>query len=104
MTPWIRKYANLFVARTFSKATGLASLRLGGVIARRDSLDLVRRAMPPYPINVAGLVGAVAAVGDQKTMRAHVGEILRTREWFAEELRKLRARTFASGGSFLLAE
>jgi len=103
-TPWIRKYANLFVARTFSKAAGLASLRLGGVIAGRDSLDLVRRAMPPYPINLAGLVGAVAAVGDQKTMRAHVREILRTREWFAEELRKLGARTFASAGNFLLAD
>src|SRR6266480_3274395 len=37
MTPWIRKYANLFVARTFSKAAGLASLRLGGVIAQKDS-------------------------------------------------------------------
>jgi len=103
-TPWIRKYANLFVARTFSKAAGLASLRLGGVIARWDSLELVRRAMPPYPINLAGLVGAVAAVGDQKTMRAHVREILRTREWFAEELRKLGARTFASAGNFLLAD
>jgi len=104
MTPWVRKYANLFVARTFSKAAGLASLRLGGVIARRDSLELVRRAMPPYPINLAGLVGAVAAVGDQKTMRAHVREILQTREWFAEELGKLGARTFSSAGNFLLAD
>ena len=60
--------------------------------------------MPPYPINLAGLVGAVAAVGDQKTMRAHVREILRTREWFAEELRKLGTRTFASAGNFLLAD
>jgi len=103
-TPWIRKNANLFVARTFSKAAGLASLRLGGVIAQRDSLDLVRRAMPPYPINLAGLVGAVAAIGDRKTMRARVREILRTREWFAEELRKTGARTFSSAGNFLLAD
>jgi histidinol-phosphate aminotransferase len=103
-TPWIRKNANLFVARTFSKAAGLAGLRLGGVIAQRDSLDLVRRAMPPYPINLAGLVGAVAAVGDRKTMRARVREILRTREWFAEELRETGARTFSSAGNFLLAD
>jgi histidinol-phosphate aminotransferase len=102
--PWIRKYPNLFVARTFSKAAGLASLRLGGVIARRDSLELVRRAMPPYPINLAGLVGAVAAVGDQKTMNAHVREILRTREWFSEELQKLGANAFPSAGNFLLAD
>jgi histidinol-phosphate aminotransferase len=103
-TPWTRKYANLFVARTFSKAAGLASLRLGGVIAQTASLDLVRRAMPPYPINLAGLVGAVAAVGDQKTLRAHVQEILRTREWFAKELRKIGARAFKSAGNFLLAD
>src|SRR5882724_7199890 len=103
MTPWIRKYANVFVARTCSKAAGLASLRLGGVIARRDSLELVRRAMPPYPINLAGLVGAVAAVGDRKTMHGHVLEILNTREWFTKELRTLGVRTFPSAGNFLLA-
>jgi histidinol-phosphate aminotransferase len=102
--PWIRKYPNLFVARTFSKAAGLASLRLGGVIARRDSLELVRQAMPPYPINLAGLVGAVAAVGDQKAMRAHIREILKTREWFAKKLETLGARAFASAGNFLLAD
>jgi len=102
--PWIRKYANLFVARTFSKAAGLASLRLGGVIARRDSLELVRRAMPPYPINLAGLAGAVAAVGDQKTMRTYIREILKTREWFACKLQELGARTFPSAGNFLLAD
>src|SRR5215813_10327355 len=63
--PWIRRYPNLFVARTFSKAAGLASLRLGAVVAKRDSLELVRRAMPPYPINLAALVAAVAAVHDK---------------------------------------
>jgi len=104
VVPWIQKYPNLFVVRTFSKAAGLASLRLGGVIARRDSLDLVRRAMPPYPINVAGLAAAVAAVKDQKTMRAHIREVLEKREWFAEELRRLGAKPFPSAGNFLLAD
>ncbi len=102
--PWIRRYANLFIARTFSKAAGLASLRLGGVIARRDSLGLVRRAMPPYPINLAALTAAVAAVQDQKTMRDHVAGILKTRDWFANELNKIGVRTFPSAGNFLLAD
>ncbi|MBS1842683.1 MAG: histidinol-phosphate transaminase [Acidobacteria bacterium] len=101
--PWIAKYPNLFVARTFSKAAGLASLRLGGVIARADSLDLVRRAMPPYPINLAALAGAVAAVGDKKTIRGFVRGILTTRRWFASELSKMGILTFPSAGNFLLA-
>src|SRR5215471_16560263 len=45
--PWIRKYPNLFVARTFSKAAGLASLRLGAIVAQKQSLALVKHAMPP---------------------------------------------------------
>ncbi len=102
--PWIRRYANLFIARTFSKAAGLASLRLGGVIARRDSLELVRRAMPPYPINLAALTAAVAAVQDQETMRGHVAGILKTRDWFANELNTIGVRTFPSAGNFLLAD
>jgi len=101
--PWIRKYPNLFVARTFSKAAGLAGLRLGAVIARRDSLDLVRRAMPPYPINLAALVSAIAAVEDKKTMRGFVREILKTKRWFANELNKLGVFTYPSAGNFLLA-
>jgi histidinol-phosphate aminotransferase len=101
--PWIRKYPNLFVARTFSKAAGLAGLRLGAVIARCDSLDLVRRAMPPYPINLAALVSAVAAVEDKKTMHGFVREILKTKRWFANELNKLGIFTYPSAGNFLLA-
>src|SRR5262249_35659386 len=39
-----KEYPQLFVARTFSKVAGLASLRLGAIIANRDSLDILRRA------------------------------------------------------------
>ena len=56
--PWLRKYPHLFIARTFSKIAGLASLRLGAVLAQADSLALVRRAMPPFPVNLAALVAA----------------------------------------------
>lgn len=100
---WIGKYPNLFVARTFSKAAGLAGLRLGAVIARADSLDLVRRAMPPYPINLAALVSAVAAVSDKKTLQGFVRNILKTRRWFANELNKMGVFTYPSAGNFLLA-
>src|SRR5262249_43394148 len=101
--PWIHRHPNLFVVRTFSKAAGLASLRLGAVIAQKNSLDFLRRAMPPYPVNLAALVAAEAAVRDVKKIRGHVKEILATREWFARQLQDLGAVTFPSAGNFLLA-
>ena len=101
--PWIRRYPHLFVARTFSKVAGLAALRLGAVIACEKSLALVRRAMPPFPVNLAALVAAEAATGDRTTMRTYVNDVKRLRVWLAEELRKLNVKTFSSAGNFLLA-
>jgi histidinol-phosphate aminotransferase len=103
VVPWIRKYPQLFVARTFSKVAGLAGLRLGAVIACEDSLSLVRRAMPPFPVNLAALAAAEAAVGDRRTMRRYVNEVQRLRGWVASELKKLGVKTFSSAGNFLLA-
>jgi histidinol-phosphate aminotransferase len=101
--PWIRKFPHLFVARTFSKVAGLASLRLGAVIAGKESLALVRRAMPPFPVNLAALVAAEAAVNDRATMRAYVSEVKRLRAWLATELQELGVKTYPSAGNFLLA-
>jgi histidinol-phosphate aminotransferase len=103
VAPWIRKYPQLFVARTFTKVAGLAALRLGAVIAREDSLSLVRRTMPPFPVNLAALVAAEAAVNDRPTMLGYVREVKRVRAWFASGLRKLAVKIFPSAGNFLLA-
>jgi len=101
--PWIRSYPNLFIARTFSKAAGLAALRLGAVIAAKDSLAFVRRAMPPFPVNIAALVSAEAALRDGKTIRAYVRDVRRTRKFFAAALQDLDVITFPSAANFLLA-
>jgi histidinol-phosphate aminotransferase len=101
--PWIRRYPNLFIARTFSKAAGLAALRLGAVIAAKDSLAYVRRAMPPFPVNVAALASAEAALRERKTIRAYVRNIQRARKSFAAALQQLGVITFPSAGNFLLA-
>jgi histidinol-phosphate aminotransferase len=101
--PWIRHYPHLFVARTFSKVAGLAALRLGAVIACEKSLALVRRAMPPFPVNLAALVATEAAVSDRVTSQRYVNSVKSLRAWFAQELEKLRVKTYPSAGNFLLA-
>jgi histidinol-phosphate aminotransferase len=104
VAPWIDRYPQLFVARTFSKAAGLAALRLGAILAHPDSLAILRRATAPFPVNLAALVAAEAAVGDPKTMQRYVKNILRTRPWFEKELHKLGFKTYPSAGNFLLVD
>ena len=102
--PWTRKHPQLFIARTFSKAAGLAGLRLGAVIAQRDSVAFVRRAMPPFPVNLAALVAAVAAVEEGEAVKRYVRGVQRLRAWLARELQMRGVRVFPSAGNFLLAD
>ena len=102
--PWIRRFPNLFIAKTFSKAAGLAGLRLGAVIAHRKSLELVRRAMPPFPVNSAALAAAVAAVRERRTIARYIAETKRLRSWFTQELQKRGVRVFPSYCNFILAD
>ena len=102
--PWIRRYPQLFVARTFSKAAGLAALRLGAVIGCRDSLALVRRALPPYPVNLAAMAAAVAATKERKSIAQYVAGTKRRRAWFTRALQESGVRVFPSAANFLLAD
>ncbi len=100
--PWIRRYPQLFIAKTFSKAAGMAGLRLGAVIGQRKSIALVRRALPPYPVNAAALVAGVAAIKEGKTIASYVSGVRRLRAWLSTELEKRGAKVFPSAGNFIL--
>ena len=102
--PGIRKFPQLFVTRTFSKAAGLAALRLGAVMACRDSLSILRLAMPPFPVNVAALVAAEAALQEGAAIRNYVKQTRVVREWFSRELQRSGVKIFPSAGNFLLAD
>ncbi len=99
----IRRYPHLFVTRTFSKAAGIAALRLGAVIARKSSLDILRRAMPPFSVNLAALAAARAAVRDRAAMRRNILQVRSVRAWLAAELGRLGVAVYPSAGNFFLA-
>jgi len=102
--PWIRKRANLVVSRTFSKAAGLAALRLGALFAQAGLADAMRRAFTPYPVNSAALVAAEAAMADGKFLHDYVRQVKKSRELLARGLEGLGAQVFPSGGNFVLAD
>jgi histidinol-phosphate aminotransferase len=102
--PWIRKCANLIVSRTFSKAVGLAGLRLGALFACEELADPMRRACTPFPVNSAALVAAEAAMNDTQFLRRYVAQVKESRSILMRGLQKLGARVFPSSANFLLVD
>ena len=102
--PWIRRYPNLLVARTFSKSAGLAALRVGALFGKPEVLDAMRRAATPYPVNSAALVAADAAVRDPRFLAAYTREVLQSRAMLEEGLVRLGAKIYPSRANFVLAD
>jgi histidinol-phosphate aminotransferase len=101
--PWIRRYRNLIVTRTFSKTCGLAGLRLGCIFTHRELAATMRKAQSPYPVNAAALVAADAAMKDAKFIALTVQKILQARKYFVREMDQVRGtRCFRTGGNFVL--
>jgi len=71
---WCRRYANLIVTRTFSKAYGLAGLRIGFSIASEEITDLLNRVRQPFNVNGLALVAATAAIEDPGHVQRSVKE------------------------------
>lgn len=61
---WLRKFPNLLITRTFSKAYGLAGIRVGFALANPELADLMNRIRQPFNVNSIGLIGAHAALQD----------------------------------------
>jgi len=101
---WIRQYSNLLVARTFSKAAGLAALRLGCLFAKPEILSVMRRACTPYPVNTAALVAAEASIRDARFLRNYMREVLQSRALLEEGLTRLGARVYPSAANFVLVD
>lgn len=71
--PELERFPNVIVGRTFSKAFGLAGLRIGCLVGAPDTVDPIRRAVPVYSVNIAAAVAVQAALAD----RDHLNEYLR---------------------------
>ncbi len=100
--PWIRKYPNLFVSRTFSKVYGMAAMRCGCIFSNKDNVQWMRKAQSPYSVNMLAAVAARAAVQDTEYIARYVGEILAARELAYFGLDKLNIPYFMSQANFVL--
>ena len=98
----IRQIQNLFVARTFSKAYGLAGLRIGVLAGKARQMAMVRRVASPYNVNAAALAVLPEAVQDQEYVGRYVAQVLSNRARLQQELGHLGLHYWPSHANFVL--
>lgn len=94
---------NLIVARTFSKAYGLAGLRAGVLLGDRATLRWVARMRSPYAVNSIALLALTAALEDEAWMTRYAAEVRAARGDLEAALRALDIPTYPSAANFLVA-
>jgi len=98
------EFPNLVVTRTFSKAYGLAGLRVGYACAHPDLLALLERLRESFNVGIPGLAGAEAALGDLEHLRSARAFNRSERAWLAGELAMRNLKVAPSQTNFLLVD
>ncbi len=93
---------NLAVARTFSKAYGLAGLRLGALIAAEETMHWLRRVISPYSVNQLALACLPAVLKDHAYLDWYVSEVRAARTELAQTLTELGLEHWPSEANFIL--
>jgi histidinol-phosphate aminotransferase len=95
---------NLFVARTFSKAYGLAGLRIGLMAGPPELMPWIRRVISPYSVNSIALACLPAALEDSAYVDSYASEVLTARAQFECVLDAAGIRRWPSRANFVLVE
>jgi histidinol-phosphate aminotransferase len=95
---------NLLVARTFSKAYGLAGLRLGLLAGPAGLMRWIRRVLSPYSVNSIALACLPPALDDHAYIDWYVSEVLSGRSDFEAALDKVGLRRWSSRANFVLID
>jgi histidinol-phosphate aminotransferase len=94
--------ANLFVARTFSKAYGLAGLRIGLLAGHPEAMRFVRKVSSPYNVNSIALECLPEALADEAYIAWYVSEVDQSRSIAQETLSRLNVPFWPSHANFIL--
>lgn len=99
--PLLEKYDNLIISRTFSKAWGLAAVRVGYCMSNKDVISAIRKIKLPYNVGAVSQALAVQAMKNQGKMLEYVAEIKNQRQWLSMQLASLDLQVFPSVVNFV---
>jgi histidinol-phosphate aminotransferase len=102
--PLLQQHENVVITRTFSKAYGLAGLRVGYAMAAPAVIAVLDRIRDSYNVNRLSQAGALAALAEADHYRDCINRIRRTRDAVRRELLELGWQVFPSEANFLFAQ
>ncbi len=103
LLPHMGTIPNLFVARTFSKAYGMAGFRVGVLAGAAEQMEALRRSCSPYNVNGIALACLPAALADRAFVRRYVEEVQASRARLEEAFRSREIPFWPSWANFVLA-
>ena len=98
------KKKNVVVLKTFSKAYGLAGLRIGYAIARSDIISYMELARQPFNVNTIAQKAAIAALGDKKFLNKTKKVVLEGKNYIYDNLNRLGFSYVPSTANFILID
>lgn len=98
----ITRFGNLVILRTFSKAWGLAGIRVGYAVAQKEIIDYLNRIKMPYNLNRISSQLAVDALAQYPKMIAGKTLLVKERNKLSDSLKELGFTVFPSEANFLL--
>ena len=100
--PDLPSFPNVVVGRTFSKAFGLAGLRIGCLVGAPDRLDPVRLTIPVYSVNIAAIVAVQAALDDLPHVQEYVRQVGESKALLYAACDRLGLKYWKSAANFVL--
>src|SRR5439155_18108144 len=100
--PELASHPNVIVGRTFSKAFGLAGLRIGCLVGAPETMDPIRRAVPVYSVNVAAAVAIQAALEDLDHLNDYLRQVAESKTMLYAACDRLGLTYVKSDANFVL--
>lgn len=98
---WLKKYPNLLITRTFSKAYGLAGLRIGYGLSSPQLADILNRVRQPFNNNMLALAAAEAALTDADHLQNTIAVNAEGMQFVTESFKKMGLEWIPSAGNFV---
>jgi len=100
--PELASFPNVIVGRTFSKAFGLAGLRIGCLVGAPDRMDPVRQAIPVYSVNIAAVAAVQAALSDLEYLNDYLRQVDESKALLYAACDRLGLKYWKSRSNFVL--